>query len=71
MNKSFDNVEERNHDEEQSVEDRAFDLTVRKMKSKVYPKQLPKHVSEMSRFTEYGDNRLHMSGTYDKFPFAI
>lgn len=51
-----------NEDQEKSVEDRTFDLTVRKMKSKIYPKQLPKHVSEMSRFTDYEDNRLVLSG---------
>lgn len=39
--------------EELSVEDKAFDLTVRKMKTKVFPSQLPKHVSEMSRFVDH------------------
>lgn len=56
--------------EQESVEDRAFDLTVRKMRSKIYPQQLPKHVSEMSKFTDYGDNKFQPYNS-DKWPFKI
>lgn len=67
MNTSHNNnVEE----EEQSVEDRAFDLTVRKMKTKIYPNQLPKHVSEMSKFTDYSDSKIQVSAS-EKWPFKI
>lgn len=52
-------------DSEKSVEDRTFDLTVRKMKSKVYPSKLPKHVSEMSRFTDYEDKITLSNGSID------
>lgn len=68
MNTSHSDVEE----QEKSVEDRAFDLTVRKMKTKVYPQQMPKHVSEMSKFTDYGDNKIQMSGvSSERWPFKI
>jgi hypothetical protein len=53
-------------DQEKTVEDKAFDLTVRKMKSKQYPTQMPKHVSEMSKFTDYGDNKLILSNTMNE-----
>ena len=61
-----------NEEREKSIEDKAFDLTVRKMKTKVYPEQLPKHVSEMSRFTDYGESRFQpaMVGT-DSWKFRI
>jgi len=61
-----------NEETEQSMEDRTFDLTVRKMKSKIYPTQMPKHVSEMSRFTDYGDNKILLAGTQsEQWPFKI
>lgn len=48
-----------NEDNDKTVEDKAFDLTVRKMKTKVFPKQMPKHVSEMSKFTDYEEHKNH------------
>ena len=70
MNSSYNNNTE---DQENSVEDKAFDLTVRKMKTKVYPQQMPKHVSEMSRFTDYGDNKIQPSiiSSSDSWKFKI
>lgn len=69
MNTSHSDVEE----QEKTVEDRAFDLTVRKMKSKVYPNQIPKHVSEMSKFTDYFDGTLkpNILDTTDSWKFKI
>lgn len=73
MNQSYSDGE----DQDKSVEDKAFNLTVRKMKTKnlpgQLPKQLPKHVSEMSRFTEFFDGDLKpnvLAGT-DKWKFKI
>jgi len=43
------------------------------MKSKVYPSQMPKHVSEMGRLTDYGESKFQpsvVSGT-DSWKFKI
>ena len=59
-------------EQEVSVDDKAYDLTVRKMKTKLYPKQLPKHVSEMSKFTDYGENKIEPGlSTTGKWNFKI
>jgi hypothetical protein len=66
-----------NEEQENTVEDKTFDLAVRKMKTKnssgQLPKQLPKHVSEMSKFTEYfdGDLKPNILAGSDKWKFKI
>lgn len=61
-----------NEDRDKTVEDRAYELTVRKMKAKVYPKQLPKHVSEMSKFVDHYENvQPNMLAGSDSWKFKI
>lgn len=62
----------RSHSDDESkeftLEDKTFDLTVRKMKAKIYPSQVPRHVSEMSKHTEYEENKMipHIFTKYEE-----
>ena len=42
-----------NNEKEKSIEDRAYEHYVHKMKSKMYPNIMPKHVSELRNKTDY------------------
>lgn len=61
------------NEHEQSVEDRTFDHAVRKMKSKQFPNKMPKHVSEMSKFTDYGESKMQNGqlNQIDKWPHKL
>jgi len=45
-------------DQDQTMEDKTFALTVQKMKSKTFPTNTISHVSEMSKFTDYEENKF-------------
>ncbi len=51
---SYSDSEEQNS----PIEDRTFNHAVRKMKTKVYPQVMPKHVSEMRGYTIYDQDKL-------------
>lgn len=61
MNKTQDNEE----NAEMSMDDKAFNHIIHKLQSVVYPKQKPRHVSEMGRLTDYHGGAMNESNLYD------
>lgn len=61
MNNTYSDSYSDTEAHEMTAEDRAFDLTVRKMKTKLFPQQLPKHVSEMSKFVDHFESNVDSS----------